>query len=75
MSQWWSWLLAVNGLLGLWHVAFHARRGWIMLIGNEVLWVGYAVTTRQWGFIVMACAYAAVYVIAYRKWAPAPPNG
>lgn len=75
MSQWWSWALTVNGLVGLWLVARLARKGWIVLIGNEILWVAYAFSTRQWGFIAMAVTYGAVYVVAYQKWTriPLPP--
>lgn len=75
MSQWWSWALTANGLLGLWLVATYARKGWIVLIGNELLWIAYAVLSRQWGFIAMAATYGTVYVFAYNKWGrtPLPP--
>jgi hypothetical protein len=38
------------------------------LLFNEVVWVAYAIITEQYGFIVSAIAYAAVYIRSYLHW-------
>jgi len=42
--------------------------GWIVLLVNEVIWIVYAVTTKQYGFIFSAIAYAIVYVKSFIHW-------
>jgi hypothetical protein len=42
--------------------------GWLVLLANEVIWVVYALVTQQYGFIVMAIAYAIVYIKSYLEW-------
>ena len=41
---------------------------WLWLIFNECLWVIYAVTTEQYGFIFAALAYTAVYIKSFLHW-------
>ena len=63
-----SWVLAVIGVGGIYFVGRKTIWGWLVLLFNEVLWIGYALTTDQYGFIVMATAYALVYIKSYRAW-------
>jgi len=42
--------------------------GWLVLLVNECLWIMYALVTKQYGFIVMALAYATVYIKSYVSW-------
>jgi hypothetical protein len=64
----WSWALAVVGVIGIYFVGKKTLWGWFVLLFNETLWVVYAVVTQQYGFIVSAIAYAAVYISAYVNW-------
>ena len=64
----WSWALAVVGVIGIYFVGKKTLWGWFVLLFNETLWVVYAVVTQQYGFIVSAIAYAAVYISAYFNW-------
>jgi len=53
-----------------WHI-FVGRKtvwGWLVLLVNECIWIAYAITTKQYGFIFMATAYSAVYIKSYLKW-------
>jgi hypothetical protein len=68
MTQYWSWLLAVIGVAGIFLVGRKTIWGWLVLCVNECLWIFYALATKQYGFIVMAVAYALVYVKSYRQW-------
>jgi hypothetical protein len=65
---WWSWLLTGIGLTGIWLQGDKQKRGWLLGIGVQVLWVVYGVTTEQYGFIVSAVVYAAFYGRNYWKW-------
>jgi len=63
-----SWVLAVIGVGGIYFVGRKAIWGWLVLLFNEVLWIGYALTTDQYGFIFSALAYALVYIRSYIHW-------
>jgi len=72
MTQWWSWALTVVGVFGLWLAGRRSPWGWAVGIGAQVLWLAYAIATRQWGFLVSCFAYGAVYVKNFRSWRRAP---
>ena len=68
MTQYWSWLLAVRGVAGIFLVGRKTIWGWLILCVNECIWILYALATKQYGFIVMAVAYALVYIKSYMQW-------
>jgi hypothetical protein len=39
-----------------------------VLLFNEAVWIIYAIITEQYGFIVSAFAYGAVYIKSYLHW-------
>lgn len=67
---WWSIILAAVGIAGLYVAGRKLWWGWLIGLGAQVLWVAYAVATRQWGFIASALAYSVVYgrnALAWRR--------
>jgi nicotinamide riboside transporter PnuC len=64
----WSWVLAAIGVTGIFFVGKKVIWAWLILLVNECIWIAYALTTDQYGFIVMATAYAAVYIKSYIAW-------
>lgn len=64
----WSWILAAVGVTGIFFVGKKAIWAWLILLINECIWIAYAITTKQYGFIVMATAYAIVYIKSYIEW-------
>lgn len=66
----WSWVLTAVGVLGLF-VAGSSRYGWLISLGNQALWITYAVVTKQYGFIVASLCYGFVFArnfrLAYRR--------
>jgi len=64
----WSWVLAVIGVTGIFFVGRKTIWGWLVLLVNECLWIVYAVTTKQYGFIFAAIAYGIVYIKSYLLW-------
>lgn len=68
MDQAWSWLLTAVGVFGLYLAGRRNRAGWAVGLGAQSLWLTYAITTRQWGFIVSAGAYGWVYARNWLRW-------
>jgi len=66
--EYWSWLLAAVGVTGIFLVGKKVVWAWLILLVNECIWIAYALSTKQYGFIVMATAYAAVYIRSYIHW-------
>ena len=68
MAAWWSYLLTAVGVFGLYLAGRKDRRGWMVGIFAQALWIAYATATRQWGFYVSALAYGWVYARNARSW-------
>jgi len=64
----WSYVLAAIGVTGIFFVGRKTIWGWLVLLLNECLWIVYAVTTEQYGFIFAAIAYAVVYIKSFLHW-------
>lgn len=64
----WSWILASIGVTGLWIAGNKSKWGWVIGITSQALWIAYAITTSQWGFLFSAFAYGTVYVRNLIKW-------
>ncbi|MDH6282829.1 hypothetical protein [Prescottella agglutinans] len=68
---WWSILLAVVGVFGLYLTTLGDRVRWYgyaVGLGVQLLWITYAVATSQPGFILSALAYGAVNGIGLYRW-------
>lgn len=68
MTWWWSWLLTIVGVFGLYVSGSKRAWGWAVGIGAQVLWFSYAIATEQYGFIVSCLAYGWVYTRNYLSW-------
>ena len=67
-EQLWSWVLSAVGVTGLLVVGRRKWWGWVVAFTNECLWVGYALATRQYGFIFGALAYGSVHLHNAWRW-------
>lgn len=72
--QYWSWILMAVGVFGLRVAGKHNRLGWAVGFGAQGLWIAFAITTKQYGFIVSALAYGWVYAANFLSWRPKAPN-
>lgn len=72
--QYASWVLATIGVAGIYFVGRKTIWGWLVLLFNELLWIGYALNTKQYGFIFSALAYAIVYIRSYIHWSKEKVN-
>lgn len=68
IPQYWSWLLEVIGVTGLYLAGSHRLIGWQIGLGVQALWIIYAIMTHQWGFIASALAFGAVNLRNLLKW-------
>jgi hypothetical protein len=68
MMQYASWVLGSVGVAGIYFVGRKTVWGWVVLLANEVLWITYALMTKQYGFIFSAVAYGIVYVKSFLHW-------
>lgn len=64
----WSWILSVVGITGLFLAGRKFWWAWLIAFTNECLWMIYAITTRQYGFIFGAIAYGTVHAYNANKW-------
>lgn len=65
---WWSILLTAAGVTGLWLAGRRSSWGWAIGLAAQALWIAYAIATQQWGFIISALAYGAVYGRNLQRW-------
>lgn len=68
MTQFWSWILAAVGILGIYLAGRKNSAGWLVGMFAQVLWLAYAIATRQWGFLFTSVAYGAIYTKNWIKW-------
>jgi hypothetical protein len=66
--MWWSWILTAIGVFGLYLAGKKNRYGWAVGISAQLLWLTYAITTEQYGFIVSSFAYGWVYCKNFLAW-------
>jgi hypothetical protein len=52
------WVLVIAGIVGTMLAGRGVGWGWLLLFGLQPLWVGYAVATEQYGFVVSAVAFS-----------------
>jgi hypothetical protein len=65
---WWSVLLAAVGVFGLWLAGRKNMWGWAVGASAQILWVVYALVSKQYGFLLSAFAYGWVYLMNLIKW-------
>jgi hypothetical protein len=64
----WSWILTVIGATGLLLAGKKVTWAWLVGLGAQVLWIAYALATKQYGFLASAGIYGAVYLRNHMLW-------
>jgi hypothetical protein len=54
------YILSLIGVTALFFIGRKRWWGWVIAWGNECLWVAFAVTTQQYGFILGAAVYGTI---------------
>lgn len=73
----WSLCLGAAGVLSLWLAGDKTVWAWVVGLATQGVWVVYALTTEQYGFLVSCAAFVTVYVRNWVKWSSErkPPPG
>lgn len=66
--MWWSVVLAVIGVFGLYLTTRKMAAGYAVGVAVQVLWIAYAIVTAQYGFIFSALAFGAVNALGFYRW-------
>lgn len=66
--MYWSYVLTAGGVLGIYLAGKKNLWGWALGFSMQWLWVVYAFQTKQYGFILSAIAYGAVYGRNFYLW-------
>lgn len=64
----WSLVLAAIGITGLYLAGKKNYWGWAIGIFAQLLWIAYAINTKQYGFLATAVAYAWIYSKNFIQW-------
>lgn len=64
----WSFVLSAIGILGIFLAGKKNKLGWAIGLGAQVLWIVFAITTAQYGFIFAALAYGSIYLKNWLSW-------
>jgi nicotinamide riboside transporter PnuC len=63
-----SWVLSLVGITGLIAVGRHKWWGFAIGLGNETLWIYFAITRQEYGLILGAVMYGAVNMMNMIRW-------
>lgn len=64
-----DWILTGVGLSCFWLAGRKVWWAWFVGLAGQGLWAAYAITTKQYGFLVGVAAYTVVYLDNQIKWA------
>lgn len=62
------YILSIIGVTALLIIGRNHWAGWILAFTNECLWIGFAITTKQYGFILGAVFYGTVNAYNAIRW-------
>lgn len=66
--EWASFLLAALSLFTTWQVGRKKPWAWLVGVGQQLLWITYAIVTEQHGFIMSSLVFAPLNMYNYVKW-------
>lgn len=63
-----SWIAFIFAVVGAHMVAVRSKRGFVMLGISNVLWVAYAIYTRQYAILGQQAIFFGYAIYSYRQW-------
>ena len=64
----WSVALGIAGVTGQYIIGKKSHKGYLIGMGTQVLWLIFAIQTKQYGFILLCCLYFGIYWKSWRAW-------
>ena len=68
MTNYMAWLLSITSMVMLYLMGNKSKWGPRLGIANQVLWIVYAVLTKQWGLLPGVIGYTLVHVRNLWRW-------
>lgn len=68
MAEWWSWALVSVGMFGQYLTTKKNPAGFVVGLGAQLMWLLYALSTNQYGFVVSAVGFGCIYVLGFYRW-------
>lgn len=68
IRQFVPWATSAFTLWAMWLLSRKDYRGWIVGLGNQVLWVATAILFRTWGLLPLTLCLIVVYVRGLVRW-------
>jgi hypothetical protein len=65
----WSWIITALTLFSMYFVEQKRKEGWLVSFGTQAVWILYALTTKQYGFLAPAPFFIVLYARNYVRWA------
>jgi hypothetical protein len=63
-----SWILSAIGILSYYILGRKNRWGWVINAGYQIVWIIYAIGTKQYGFIVVCIFFFVVAIKNFIEW-------
>lgn len=63
-----EWVVDAFGFASNWLLTGRRRAGWVLSLAGQVVWLGVAVPTGQWAFVLASLVYGAVAVRGWVAW-------
>ena len=63
-----TWLLSITSVIMLWLMGNKNKYAPYVGIGNQVLWVVYVISTKQYGLLLGVLMYLIVHIRNATKW-------
>lgn len=64
----WSWALTAIGMTGIYFTTQKKIIGFVIGVGAQTLWVAFAISTAQYGFIFSAIGYGVLNLLGIYRW-------
>lgn len=64
----WDWILALLGMFGLYLTTKKMVAGFVVGASLQVLWLTYALSTSQYGFVLSAVGFGFVNLLGIYRW-------
>lgn len=62
------WATSFGTVSAMWAVGRHHWWGWLIGLGNQVVWVAFAVAFGAWGLLPLSAVLTVVYIRNLRAW-------
>jgi hypothetical protein len=75
MNELLQWAISVQAMIMLWLMGNGSKKGPIVGLFGQILWMWYALKTAQWGLVLGICMFTIVHARnLWKMWKPENPQ-